>query len=82
MKVLKEKKIVPEYIVLKLDNLTFSARLQNLELSRQQETDTQGVGIQDNVWIKGKFTEFNNHVKLKALPFELNVYLKKNELGG
>ena len=36
---------------------------------------TNNIGEEDNFWVKGKFTETNNHEKLnEKLPFELNIY--------
>jgi len=74
----EEKKV--DYIVIKIGGKTYSTNTTtfpntDINLSKLQITDTKNIGKQENLWIKGQFTEEAGHKKLDApTPFELNVY--------
>ena len=73
----EDKKI--DYIVLKIGNKTFSTNYEDIAngkmMGKLQLVETKGIGKQHQLWIKGNFTEGNNHKKLdEEKPFELNLY--------
>lgn len=81
MRILKEKRIKAEYIVIKIGDKVYSTSFseiktgKDIDVAMKQLVDTNGIGEQDNLWVKGKFTESKKHQKLdEEVPFEINVY--------
>ena len=81
MKVLHKDSIKVEYVVIKIGGQTFSTSFneiktgKDIDVSKSQVVTTNGIGVQVNHWIKGKFKERERHEKLKEeLPFEINIY--------
>ena len=81
MQILEEKKEQVEYIVIKIGDQVYSTSYEEIKTGKDidirmlQKVNTKGIGKQDNLWIKGKFTEGKYHKKLdKPVSFELNVY--------
>jgi hypothetical protein len=83
MKILSEKIANAEYIIIKIGDKTYSTSYSDIKngkdisIAKNQAVDTAGIGKQNNLWIKGKFTEGKYHNKFDMpIPFELNVYTK------
>jgi ERCC4-type nuclease len=79
VKDVKDKKI--HYIIIKIGDKFYSTSYEDIKsgndisLAKEQLAETKGIGKQKNTWIKGFFTETNNHNKLlDPIPFELNIY--------
>lgn len=82
MTVLKSKNKKIDYIVLKIDGKSYSTSFKNVNGGHitgvLQRVETVGVGKQNQLWIKDKFTEGTGHQQLdKEKPFELNVYFNE-----
>ena len=78
---MKEEDEVVEYIVIKIGDKVYSTTFseirtgKDISVAKKQLVITDGIGSQDNLWIKGKFTEGKNHVKLdEDINFEINIY--------
>lgn len=87
MKIYKEEEFKGEYIVLKIGDQTFSTSYEDIKggnditVAKNQLVETKGIGVQDNLWIKGKFTESKRHIKLKTpISFELNIYSQNKNM--
>lgn len=83
MKILKEKDTKIHYVIIQIGGKTYSTTFdgkkdgKDIAISKKQLAETEGIGQEDNLWIKGKFTETANHSKLpEEIPFQLNVYSK------
>lgn len=81
MKVLKEKIKEVDYIVIKIGDKIYSTSFSDIKngkdisIAMKQLVDTKGIGEQENLWIKGSFTEGSKHEKLPtSVPFEINIY--------
>lgn len=80
MCVTKEGNKKIDYIVIKIGGKTYSTTFEtfpskDIEKAKTQITETKNVGEQENLWIKGQFTEEENHKKLETpIPFEINIY--------
>ena len=78
--ILQDNKKDVKYVVIKIDNKIYSTKFvdrdqEGIHMAREQITDTENLGAEENIWIKGWFSETNNHNKLdKEIPFELNIY--------
>jgi hypothetical protein len=80
MKVLSEHVIPIDYVVLKTKGNTFSTRrnCKNMGTAMIQQVETEGIGRQNNLWLKGLFVEKGQHTILSIpVPFELNIYFKE-----
>ena len=98
MKVLKNKNLKGEYIVIRIGNETYSTSFGEIKTGKDidrcalQKVDTVGIGIQDNVWVKGTLTEGTNHKPLSEgtallnvssdgkIPFEINIYTSQGDI--
>jgi hypothetical protein len=83
MQILKEKLVDVDYIVIQIGDKTYSTSYseiktgKDISIAKDQLINTIGIGQQDNLWIKGKFTESKNHIKLpEPLSFQINIYRK------
>jgi hypothetical protein len=77
MDVLDESIIPMDYLVLRIDGQTFSTNSKEINTGKLQLVLTKHIGHQNNIWIRGKFTEKENHELLeKETPFEINIYTK------
>lgn len=79
MKVLDNIKQDVKYVVIKIGKEVYSTTFTDLkgkdiEKAYIQITDTEGIGIQKNLRIKGKLSEATKHKKMDKLPFEINIY--------
>lgn len=82
MQILGENDIKVDYFVIKIGSLVFSTeqffKENDIHIAKEQVVNTEGIGIQKNLWIKGNFSEGSFHKKLaKKVPFEVNIYLKR-----
>ena len=89
MKILNEKDKPLSYIVVMIGDKTYSTKFsdlggENIQISKEQETETVGIGRQGNHWIKGTLTETQNHKILEEpIPFQINIYTKSQlNIGG
>jgi tryptophanyl-tRNA synthetase len=78
-----EEGLEVHYIVLRIGSQTFSTTFPNLTgagiLAKSQKVETKNIGIETNEWIKGVFSEGDNHQKIKPIPFEINIYSKPKD---
>ena len=66
----KKQKI--SYLILKLGDKTFSTKLFEFP---KHVFDLRRNGEENNLWVKGVFTETKNHVPLsEPIDFEINIY--------
>jgi len=78
----EDKKI--DYIVVKIGNKTYSTSYTDINSGKikgkLQLVDTKGVGKQHQIWVKGNFTEGENHKTLEEpASFELNLYFHEGK---
>jgi len=78
----EEKEI--DYIVFKIGDKVFSTNYADIKegliKGNIQVVDTKGIGIQTQLWVKGKFTEEKDHKILQNQePFEINIYFHEKE---
>lgn len=78
----EEKEI--DYIVIKIGDKTFSTSYEEIKKGlikgNVQLVKTDGIGEQTQLWVKGKFTEEENHKKLEEEEkFEINIYFHNQE---
>lgn len=83
MKVLLDNEIPIDYVVVKKDGQAYSTPFNQAKkgIAKLQLIPTQGIGKQNNVWIKGFLAEKTGHLALKKpISFELNIYVKKGPI--
>lgn len=87
MKVISNKKIKPHYVVIRIDGKTYSTTFggdafddKDIDACNLQLVETEGIGREDNMWAKGRLTEGENHQKIAAIPFEINIYADEGDL--
>lgn len=86
MKILEEEDEKVEYVVIKIGDRTYSTSFceiksgKDIDIAKKQLVVTKGIGKQLNLWIKGFFTETEDHNKLSSkVPFEINIYTEKGK---
>jgi hypothetical protein len=68
------------YIVCKIGDKVYSTTFgeipsKDVSVAKKQKTHTENIGEEDNLWLKGFFTEERGHNKLPVpVPFEINIY--------
>lgn len=61
------------YLIIKIGNSIFSTTMFD---KPKHVLDLKRNGEKQNIWIKGEFTEGEDHTKLAfPIPFELNIYV-------
>ena len=83
MKVRNKKTVKSKYVVLKFGGKTYSTSFcdntrRDLDFTVVQESVTKNVGTEDNLWIKDRFTEKENHEKIEPIEFEINIYAEED----
>lgn len=75
---LQEDEVPIDYIVLKIGDKTFSTKIgtDTIAVAKLQLVKTKEIGHENNLWLKGVFTEGKNHQPIRPIPFELNIYTK------
>ena len=80
---MNDKNLEITYVVIKIGEKTYSTTYSSVgkELDEiqgsLQETETEGIGKEKNIWVKGTLREQENHQKLaNPMPFEINIYSK------